>query len=246
MQMPRLRAAWALAVVACAAIALVSGTVFVIAAVVGSGSDASAGEAGGHWQRSIAWPVSVRRTADPRTAVVVYDVPAGQPDCFRKPVVKVDRDTTEAVDVTLTYEVGRMDCTLTGHDEISVTSRGPLRDRDIVVNGESWTPARPAKTGYRRCGDAGCSPPPPAQCGTDRVDTALEAVDADGHRTVRSCTSRWLIVDAGTDTRRRWFFEYRDKAWRPLLGTRNRACASIRETAPDFPEDLCKDLALPA
>jgi hypothetical protein len=242
MQMPRLRAAWALAVVACAAIALVSGTVFVIAAVIGSGSDASAGGTDGHWQRSIAWPVSVRRTADPRTAVVVYDVPAGQPDCFRKPVVKVDRDTTEAVHVTLTYEVGRMDCTLTSHDEISVTSRTPLRDRDIVVNGESWTPAKP---GYRRCGSDGCSPPPPAQCSTDRVDGAMEAVDADGDRTVRSCTSRWLIVDVGTDTRRRWFFEYRDKAWRPLLGTRNPGCASILTIASEFPRDLCADLPLP-
>lgn len=240
MHMPRPRAAWALAVTACAAIALVSGTVFAIAAVVGSGSDASASRGDGHWQRSLAWPVSVRRTVDPQTAVVVYDVPAGQPDCVRKPAVSVDRETTESVHITLTYEVGRMDCTLTGRHEISVTSRMPLSNREIVVNGESWTPAKP---GYRRCGNEGCNPPPPEQC--DRVDQALQAIDAEGARTVRSCTSRWLVVDVGSNTRRRWFFEYSDKAWHPLLGTRNAGCASILTIASDFPRELCDRLPLP-
>jgi hypothetical protein len=241
MQMPRPRAAWALAVIACTAIALVSGIVFVIAAVVGSGSDASAGGADGHWQRSIAWPVSVRRTVDPQTAVVVYDVPAGQPDCVRKPAASVDRETTESVHITLTYEIGRMDCTLTHRNQISVTSRMPLSNREIVVNGESW---RPGKPGYRRCGRQGCDPPPPAQC--DRVDQAIKSVDAEGERTVRACTSRWLIVDVGSDTRRRWFFEYSDETWRPLLGTRNPGCASIPSIARDFPRDLCERLPLPA
>ncbi len=240
MHTPRPRAAWALAVIACAAIALVSGTVFAIAAVVGTGSDASAGGADGHWQRSIAWPVSVRRTADPQTVVVAYDAPAGQPDCVRKPAVRVDRETTESVHITLTYEVGRMDCTLTSRHEISVTSRMPLSNREIVVNGESWAPAEP---GYRRCANEGCNPPPPEQC--DRVDQAMEAIDAEGDRTVRFCTSRWLVVDVGSHTRRRWFFEYGDKAWRPLLGTRNPGCASIRTIAPEFPEARCRDLRAP-
>lgn len=239
MPTPRLRAAWALAVIASATIALVSGTVFVIASAVGPG-DRPAAQDDGHWQRSIAWPVSVRRTGDPRTAVVVYDVPAGQPDCIRRPTAKVDRETTEEVHVSVTYELGRIDCTLTRQDRISVSSRTELRDREIVVNGESWAPAREAA--YRRCADASCTPPIPPQCTNRGVTGALAAIETDGNRRTRSCTSRWLVFDVEG---RRWFFEWRDKSWHPLLGTRNAGCASVRTIAPEFPATICETLPLP-
>ena len=248
MPSPRLRAAWALSVVACTLIALVSGTVFVIASAVGSGDDADTQARSTpqqqrdepNWQRSIAWPVSVRRTADPRTAVVVYDVPSGRDDCTRAPAARVERETGDTVHVSVTYELGRMDCTLTRHDEISVSSRTELGDRDIVVNGESWAPARTAA--YRRCADTACTPPAPPQC-TDRgITAAVAATEAQGNRRTRSCTSRWLVVDVDA---RRWFFEYRDGSWRPLLGSRNPGCASVRTIAPAFPEAACEKLPDP-
>lgn len=246
MPTPRLRAAWALSVIACTVIALVSGMVFVIASAVGSGDEDSVTATGtdatddGTWQRSIAWPVSVRRTADPRTAVVVYDVPAGRTDCTRRPAAKVDRETTDAVHVSVTYDLGRMDCTQTRQDQISVSSHAALRDRDIVVNGESWAPARAAA--YRRCGDASCTPPIPPQCTNQGVSSAVDVIEAEGNRRTRTCTSRWLVFDVDG---RRWFFEYRDRSWHPLLGTRKPACASIRTVAPTFPTTTCKKLPLP-
>ena len=243
MPTPRLRAVWAMAVIACTAIALVSGTVFVIASAVGSGDSAEATaspSADLPWQRSIAWPVSVRRTGDPRTAVVVYDVPAGRPDCTRGPRALVDRETADAVHVSVTYEIGRMDCTQTRQDQISVSSRTELGDRDIVVNGESWAPARtPA---YRHCADASCTPPVPPQCTNAGVRGALEVIESDGNRRTRTCTPRWLVFDVDG---RRWFFEYRDRSWQPLLGTRNPGCASVRTITPEFPAGICAKLPAP-
>ncbi|HZO67814.1 MAG TPA: hypothetical protein VFB74_22685, partial [Kribbellaceae bacterium] len=87
---PRLHAAWFLAVAATAAIALVSGAVFVIAAAIGGGDGASAVDE--PWQRSIAWPTGVRRT-DENSALIAYDVPSGQPDCVRNPEARVASET---------------------------------------------------------------------------------------------------------------------------------------------------------
>ncbi len=178
---------------------------------------------------------------DPRTAVVVYDVPAGRPDCIRRPKASVDRETADAVHVSVTYELGRMDCTSTRHDQISVSSRAELRDRDIVVNGESWAPAPTAA--YRRCADDTCTPPVPPQCTNQGVTGALDVIEADGNRRTRTCTSRWLVFDVDG---RRWFFEYRDKSWHPLLGTRNPGCASVRDVTPEFPAGICEKLPQPA
>jgi hypothetical protein len=44
----------------------------------------------------------------------------------------------------------------------------------------------------------------------------------------------------------RWFFEYRDKTWHPLLDTRGKACSSIRDSAPNVPEALCRELPVPS
>lgn len=250
---PRLRAAWVLAVIGSAFVALVSGTVFVIAVAVGSDGDDKA--AADSWERSIAWPVSVRRTSDARTAIVVYDVPAGQPDCFREPKARIDRETAKSVEVSLTYEVGRLDCTLTDRAEIRVASKWVLRSRDVIVNGEAWTPR--GKAAYRHCTDAGCTPPPPPNCRDEAIADALRTIDVPGDtaRKTRACTTRWLITDVspagsasaqGDSESRRWFFEYRDNAWHPLLGTRNPACASIRSTQPAFPTQLCQDLPTPS
>jgi hypothetical protein len=241
---PRLRTAWALAVAGCATIALVSGTVFVIASAVGSDGDDAGDTVTRSWQRSIAWPVGVRRTSDPRTAVVAYDVPAGQPDCFRRPQVKVAAETADSVSISLTYEIGRLDCTLTARNEIRVATQWVLKNRSVVVNGEAWAPGRTSS--YRRCGNDGCTPPPPPQCGPGRVDESMRAIDAAGDREVRACTARWLIADVtGAGPPRRWFFEYRDRTWHPLLGTRNEGCSAVRDSAADFPEALCRDLPVP-
>ena len=145
----RPNAAWFLGVAAAAAVALVSGAVFVIAAV-GSGDEH--GGADQVWQRSIAWPTGVRRT-DERSALVAYDVPAGQPDCVRNPEARITAENPKEVHVVLTYELSRVDCTATVRGTITVSSRWLLRTRTIVVNGESWLPG---PNGYHRCPLAGC------------------------------------------------------------------------------------------
>jgi hypothetical protein len=143
---PRLRAAWVIAVIGCAGVALLSGAVFVLAAAFGSDHKASTA-LDVPWQQAIAWPTGVRRTAE-RTALIAYDVPAGHPDCVRNPHVEVTRETAHAVYVSLTYELSRPDCTSTVRGTIPIATRWVLRTRTVVVNGEEWTPA---PVGYIRC-----------------------------------------------------------------------------------------------
>ena len=234
---PRLHAAWFLAVAATAAIALVSGTVFVIAAAVGGDDGASAVDE--PWQRSIAWPTGVRRT-DENSALIAYDVPSGQPDCVRNPEARVASETAQAMHVSLTYELSGPECTETVRGTITVSSRWLLRARTIVVNGESWMPG---PNGYRRCAPSGCAAPLPAHCSDGLVSAATETLGTASR--VRACTDRWLVADVTADSVRRWFFEFRDGAWQPLLGTRNPGCSSVGETQPAFPESLCRDLPGP-
>jgi hypothetical protein len=146
---PRLRAAWVMAVIGTAGIALVSGAIFVLASAFGGDKGKAAVDV--PWQQSIAWPTGVRRTAE-RGALIAYDVPAGHPDCVRNPRVQVTGETAKAVQVSLTYELSRPDCTATERGTIAVTTRWALRSRSIVVNGEVWSPG-PA--GYLRC-TGGC------------------------------------------------------------------------------------------
>jgi hypothetical protein len=147
----RPHAAWFLAVAATAAIALVSGAVFVIAAAVDSGDEKSTVDA---WQRSIAWPTGVRRTGD-KSALVAYDVPAGHPDCVRNPEARITAENPKELHVSLTYELSRVDCTATVRGTITVSSRWLLRTRTIIVNGEPWAPG---PHGYHRCPRSGCLP----------------------------------------------------------------------------------------
>jgi len=149
----RLHAAWAIAVAATAAVALISGAVFVLATAFGSDSDDKIA-LDLPWQQSIAWPTGVRRTAE-RSALIAYDVPAGHPDCVRNPRLQVTRETAKAVYVSLTYELSRPDCTATTRGTIALTTRWVLRARTVIVNGEEWSPS-PA--GYIRC-TGGCPAP---------------------------------------------------------------------------------------
>lgn len=255
--MSRLRAAWAAGVAVSAGIALISGTVFVIATAVGSDQASPAKPAAPQpgnrlltpevtrpaerWVRTTARPTGVRRGADPRLLVVTFDAPAG-PACSRLPRARVPSESGSTVQVAVTYETVVPLCTATGRSAVRVLTRAPLRDREIIVNGARYGPS--IEGTYLRCGPDGCAPPS-EHCADERLDDATRAADIppDRPRRVQACTGVWLIADVDAV---RWYFRYADDRWRPLLSTRSPGCAAVRARVPAIPEALCHPLAAPA
>ena len=194
-----LRAAWAFGVVACAGVALISGTVFVIATAVGSDRPDQASPArpaapqprgrattpdatqpAERWVRTTARPTGVRRAADPRMLLITYDAPTGAA-CSRLPRARVPAEAGSSVQVAVTFETVVPLCPAIGRSAVRVRTRTPLRDRAIVVNGVRFGPS--VEGTYLRCGPAGC-PAPSEHCTDDSLDDAIrgDAPDPGLHR----------------------------------------------------------------
>jgi hypothetical protein len=158
-----LRAAWAGAVIATALIALLSGSVFVLAQVFGSEPSAPQSPSTTTsvtpsttpvWKEKSATVVGVRGgRKNPRAVVMVVALPTGAPGCARNLHARVTQEDDSTLAVQTTMQTLRDSCRVVSRT-IAATARAPLADRRILVNGEAWT--RNPNGGYRRCPTTDC------------------------------------------------------------------------------------------
>lgn len=184
------------------------------------------------------------------------------PECSRDRKVTYLSETVKgAVHANVVYEVQEPGACLSKIPAtVTLTTKAPLGDREIVLNSDTIAWGRTA-TGYRRCtGPFGCATPPADHCAQGWLDVVRGGMDVPKHSsyTFEHCDQTWLIVSvdetagecgpvegqrpgcAAEPRVQRWFLRF-ETGWQVKTATREAGCPA----GLDIPTRLCEGLPAP-